>query len=88
MRRYCKISLGAFVVAGAILAAGTAPADAATCNYRAVDAFGSPSGPIITGWAAAAKKKTACKWAKNHCLRKLNKYRKKNPGAALKCVRG
>jgi hypothetical protein len=87
MQRSYKTSLGAFVVAGAILAAGAGPADAATCKYQAINAFGSPSGPIISGWAAAAKKKTACKWAKNHCLRKLNKYRKKNPGATLACVR-
>jgi len=87
MRSFFKTGLGAFVVAGAILVAGAAPADAATCKYTADDAFGSQSGPIIKGWAAAAKKKTACKWAKNHCLRKLNKYRKKNPHRALVCVR-
>lgn len=87
MRSSHRTSLGAFVVAGLILAAGTGPADAATCKYTAVDAFGSPSGPIIIGRAAAAKKKTACKWAKNHCLRKLNKHRKKNPHRALVCVR-
>lgn len=85
MRISCKTSLGVFAIAGTILAAG--PAAAATCSYHAVDAFGSLTRPIITGWAAAAKKKTACKWAKNHCLRKLNKWRKKNPGDALVCVR-